>query len=75
MRSLELSHRAVAAAMLFTYFGLTSLAAHAVEATPTQAEKAAVAAERKSTGSVTRAIFTTAVQDGEPTDFRVQRGR
>lgn len=69
MKYLALPHRAVAAIAMLTFFGLTSLATFATEATPTQAGKTAVAAENTSTGSVARAIFTTAVEDGEPTDF------
>jgi hypothetical protein len=39
------------------------------EATPTQAEEAAQS-EKASRGSVSGATFTTAILDGEPTDYR-----
>ena len=41
-----------------------------VEVTPTQAEEQAAAAEKSDRGSVSRATFTTAIVDDEPTDYR-----
>jgi len=59
----------VTATVLLTLWASGAVRAQATEATPTGAEKAAIAAEATAAGSVTRAVFTTAVVDGEPTDF------
>lgn len=60
---------AVTATVLLTLLASGAVQAQATEATPTRAEKAAIAAEATAAGSVTKAVFTTAVVDGEPTDF------
>jgi hypothetical protein len=58
--------------------GLTfiSSALLAMDATPTPSEKEAIAAEKTMPGSVTQAVFTTMVEDGEPTEFlsEIQNG-
>ncbi|MGB5465585.1 MAG: DUF2914 domain-containing protein, partial [Sedimenticolaceae bacterium] len=70
MKFRTLSFRAGTVAALITSLPLISLAAFAVDTSPTQAEKAMVAAEKTAPGSVTRATFTTAIEDGEPIDFQ-----
>jgi len=70
MRYWTLSLRGAAVTALFTCLNLTSLAALALDVSSTQAEEAAVAVQKTSTVSVIRGTFTTAVEDGEPIDFR-----
>ena len=65
-----LMFRAGSATALITSFTLTSLSALALDTAPTQAEKAMMADEKTAPGSVTRATFTTAIEDGEPIDFQ-----
>jgi hypothetical protein len=60
---------AVTATVLLTLLASGAVQAQATEATPTGVEEAAIAAEATAAGSVTKAVFTTAVVDGEPTDF------
>jgi len=69
MRSVTTWIKAVTASALLALLTGYPLRLLATEATPTQAEKAAIAAETSAPGSVTRAVFTTAVEDGEPTEF------
>ena len=45
-------------------------AAQGAEATPSQAEEKALESEQSARGSVSRATFTTAIQDGKPIDYR-----
>ncbi len=60
---------AVTATVLLTVLTSGALQAQGTEATPSGAEKAAIAAEATEAGSVANAVFTTAVVDGEPTDY------
>ena len=60
---------ALVVAVIPTLLSSGAVHAQATEATPTGTEKAAIAAEATSAGSVAKAVFTTAVVDGEPTDF------
>lgn len=54
---------------LLMLLALGTVQAQSAEATPTSAEKAAIAEEATAPGSVTQAVFTTAVVDGEPADY------
>jgi len=53
--------------LILTAFG--AIPAHATEATPTPAEKTAIALEKTEAGSVVETVFTTAVVDAAPTDY------
>lgn len=70
MRFFPVLNRTVTASVLLAGLTCIPIEGLAVEATPTSAEKAAIAAQKTAPGSVARAVFTTAVEDGEPTDFR-----
>lgn len=60
---------AITGTVLLILLASGGVQAQATETTPTGAEKAAIAAEATAIGSVTKAVFTTAVVGGEPADF------
>lgn len=62
-------NKAVTATVLLAGMTLISLDTLAAEAMPTPSEKAAIAAENRAPGSISQAVFTTAVEDGAPVDF------
>ena len=70
MKFRTLSFRAGSVTALITSLTLTSLSALALDTSPTEEEKAMMAAEKTAPGSVMRATFTTAIEDGEPIDFQ-----
>ncbi|MCG6862115.1 MAG: hypothetical protein LJE70_12670 [Chromatiaceae bacterium] len=72
MNSVKTMRNLVAVTVLPILLAAGAVHAQATEATPTGAENAAIAAEATATGSVAKAVFTTAVVDGEPTDFHTE---
>jgi hypothetical protein len=70
MRSIPAWHNALTATGLLILLACTALQVQATEAKPVQVEKQAIAEEKTAQGNVTHAVFTTAVVDGEPTDFQ-----
>ncbi len=69
MNLVTMWNKALTATALLTLLVCNAVHAQATEAKPTQAEKEAIAAEKTARGSVVKAVFTTAVVGGEPTDF------
>jgi hypothetical protein len=70
MNSVTTSTKVLTAVGMLALQALGASQAPAMEAEPTQAAEGAIAAEKTARGTVAKAVFTTAVVDGQPTDFR-----